>query len=145
MGRIVHIEGPGKERNLLCREIVIALNEFIGLSNINSEAKDIAAYIVICLEAINATIEQSVSAWEKRGYWVKSDRFRIEWYWIEQLAPEMKAAVISEDWDVVIRIAGQIGSKLNKVKKPKRIQLNKPWIGAWDKLSIVKKLSRELS
>ena len=42
------------------------------------------------LEAIDESIEQSVAAWEKRGYWLKADRFRQEWRWAGDLGRRMR-------------------------------------------------------
>ena len=44
-------------------------------------SRDLAAFIAISLEKIFETVETSVVAWEKKGYWVKADRFRLEWEW----------------------------------------------------------------
>ena len=41
-------------------------------------------------------IDSSVAAWEKRGYWVKADRFRMEWAWAGSLAEKMRTAMRKE-------------------------------------------------
>jgi hypothetical protein len=46
------------------------------------EQADLLAYLTLLLERISATVERSASAWEKRGYWVKADRLRLEWAWV---------------------------------------------------------------
>ena len=43
--------------------------------------------MVLALEEIAVSIDVSVQAWEKRDYWVKADRFRMEWEWAGALGP----------------------------------------------------------
>jgi hypothetical protein len=80
-------------------------------------------------------VEASVTPWEKRGYWVKADRFRLEWIWTNQLGSKMSTALIEEDWQTIAITAGQITEKFKDVKIPKRHSLGTPWVGAWGKMS----------
>jgi hypothetical protein len=98
------------------------------------QARDQAAYISLALAEISRTIDTSVAAWEKRGYWLKADRFRLEWAWSEQLSKQMRKAVLEEDWARVATTAAAIAEKVRTVKLPERHRLGTPWIGAWDKL-----------
>ena len=82
------------------------------------------------LEEIASTIDLSVAAWEKRGYWVKADRFRMDWIWTEHLGGVMRQAVLSEDWATVARTVGQVGEKLSGVKVPLHNRVGTPWYGA---------------
>jgi hypothetical protein len=86
------------------------------------------------LEQIFKTIDVSVSAWEKRGYWVKADRFRMEWIWTESLGSRLRNAVLTEDWPVVAMTAAQVAEKLREIDVPKRHKLGTPWVGAWKKM-----------
>ena len=43
--------------------------------------KDLVAFVILALREIAAGIEKSVTAWEKRGYWVKADKYRMDWEW----------------------------------------------------------------
>jgi hypothetical protein len=100
----------------------------------DSKTRDLAAFIALALEAVAATIDASVDAWEKRGYWVKADRFRMDWYWSEQLGRAMRQAVLAEDWPTIALTAAQVAEKLSGVKVPQRNQLGTPWTGAMDRL-----------
>jgi hypothetical protein len=100
----------------------------------NKKTRDLAAFISIALEEIARTIDESVGAWEKRGYWIKADRFRMEWAWSERLGKTMRNAVLLEDWPQVAAAAAEVGLKLNAVKLPQRHRLGTPWEGAWEKL-----------
>lgn len=134
MGRLINLEGAGKQRALLQRSVVLALRELAIQEAVNDTTRDLAAHVVLSLRAITNTIDLSVEAWEKRGYWLKADKFRLEWAWAEKLGKSMEQALIKDDWQRVAIDAAQIAQKLNGVKLPKRHHLGTPWEGAWKKL-----------
>ncbi len=88
----------------------------------------------LLLILIHRTIDVSVGAWEKRGYWIKADRFRMDWAWTDKYSKEIKNAVLADDWARVALAAGQVAEKLKDVKVPQRNRLGTPWDGAWDRL-----------
>jgi hypothetical protein len=116
------------------RSIVLAVSELALQTETGDQARDLAAYISLALQAITNTVESSVQAWEKRGYWVKADRFRMEWIWAERLGNSMLQALLQDDWGSVATTAAQIAERSSKVKVPKNHRLGKPWEGAWQKL-----------
>jgi hypothetical protein len=134
LSRVIKIESAGKDRTQLVRAIVLALRELMRQTETNPLTYDLAAFISLSLKEIIETVDSSVSAWEKRGYWVKADRFRMEWTWAETLSQSMKQAVLSDDWAGVARAAAQVAEKLGDTKVPVRHKLGTPWTGAWDKL-----------
>ncbi|HWQ05553.1 MAG TPA: hypothetical protein VN452_09385 [Longilinea sp.] len=134
MSRVINPDSAGKERNRLSRSVVLALRELMRQNEPNEVAHDLAAYISLALLEINETVETSVVAWEKRGYWVKADRFRLDWEWSDRLGQSMYKAILSEDWATVATVAAQVGQKLVKVTLPARNRLGTPWVGAWQQL-----------
>lgn len=134
MSRIINPESAGKERTQLTRAIVLALRELMQKTVVDDQTRDLAAFIALSLAAIYETIDSSVAAWEKRGYWVKADRFRMDWVWTENLGVAMRTALISDDWATVALVSAQIMQKLKDVTVPKRHQLGTPWNGAWKRL-----------
>jgi hypothetical protein len=132
VGRVINPEGVGKERNRLVKSVVLALRELMKQSTADDQTRDLAAYIALALEEIAATIDVTVTAWEKRGYWIKADRFRMEWDWSSQLGQKMKKAVLEDDWGAVALTAAQIAQKLKDTELPKRNTQGKPWEGAWN-------------
>jgi hypothetical protein len=134
LGRVINPESAGKERTQLVRAVILALRELMRQSEPNREAHDLAAFIIIALQEISATIDVSVAAWEKRGYWVKADRFRMDWSWAEHLGPQLHQALLDEDWAAVAGVSVQIAQKLGDVKVPQRSRLGEPWVGAWERL-----------
>lgn len=134
MSRVINPESAGKERNLLVRSVVLALRELMQQTEPNQATKDLAAYVAMALSQIDRTVELSVSAWEKRGYWLKADRFRLDWAWANRLGEAMRTAVIDEDWGTVAITAGQVAQRLKDVDVPKRSGVGTPWIGARKRL-----------
>lgn len=134
MGRLINPDSAGKERTRLTKTVALAVRELAKQAAPGAESRDLAAYIALSLDGIAGTIDVSVTAWEKRGYWVKADKFRMEWLWAGRLAGKMRAAVLDEDWGGVAALAAQAAQKLNGVKVSENHRLGKPWGGAWQEI-----------
>jgi len=134
MSRVINPDSAGKERTRLTKAIVISIRELAKQTNPGAEARDLAAFIALALSSIAEGIDISVAAWEKRNYWVKADRFRMDWAWAGQLGEKMKTAILTDDWTSVALLSAQIGEKLNKVKVSDNHRMGKPWVGAWKQL-----------
>lgn len=134
MSRVINPNSSAKERTQLTRGIVLAIRELMRQTQPDQHTRDLAAFIALALEAIFATIDASVTAWEKRGYWLKADRFRMEWTWCETQARAMRKAVLAEDWPSVAMCAAQVAEKLKDIELPQRHRLGEPWVGAYEKL-----------
>ena len=83
MGRVIHLERAGKERNRLARQVLTAIRLLGQQEGIDERTRDLAAFVGLALEDLFATVDPTVEAWEKRGYWVKADRYRMEWRWTD--------------------------------------------------------------
>ena len=139
MSRIINPNSAGKERTKMTRALALAVRELAKTDPTRNtgqlnEARDLAAFIVLGLEIVEETVEPSVLAWEKRNYWVKADKFRMEWRWAGKLAAEMKVAALSEDWASVAPVAMQVAMKLQKIKISDKHRMGRPWQGSWGKL-----------
>ena len=134
LSRVINPNGVGKERTRLTRAIVLAIRELMKQTEPNNQTRDLAAFISIALQAVDETIDVSVTAWEKRGYWLKADRFRLEWDWAKLLSEKMQLALLAEDWPQIAALAVRIAEKLQNVKVPQKHRLGTPWAGAWEKL-----------
>jgi len=134
MSRIINLESAGKERTRLTRAIVLAVRELARQNGPSAESRDLAAYIALSLRAIADTIDVSVAAWEKRGYWVKADRFRMDWLWAGQFAEKIRLALLNENWGTVAALVARSAQKMNKVSVGENNRLGKPWAGAWQEL-----------
>ena len=134
MSRIIKQDSTGRLRATLVRGIALALRELSRQSATGDEARDLVAFIALALAEISAGIDPSVAAWEKRGYWVKADKFRMEWAWSGPLAAKMKAALSADDWAAVAGLAAQTAGKISNVQVAQRHRLGKPWLGAYQRL-----------
>jgi hypothetical protein len=134
LSRIVRLENSGNARRKLTSMIVIAVRQLIAQQEVDDSTSDLAAFIALALDEIHDSIEETVTAWEKRGYWIKADRFRLEWEWCDNYGTRMKDALQSEDWDAVAMLAARIAEKLSHVKIPNKHRMGEPWIGAYKRL-----------
>ncbi|MBL8062531.1 MAG: hypothetical protein JNK32_05900 [Anaerolineales bacterium] len=140
MSRIINPESVGKERTRLTKCIVLCIRELAKQSQVTPDAKDQAAFIALALQSISEGIDVSVVAWEKRDYWVKADKFRMEWMWSGQYAAKMKDAVLSDDWATIATLMPPIAQKFGKVVIAENHRLGKPWAGAYKLLALHQKL-----
>ncbi len=140
MSRVINPDSVGKERIRLTKSIVLCIRELAKQKEVSAEAKDLAAFIALALQAISDGIDTSVAAWEKRDYWVKADKFRMEWLWCGQLAEKMKTAVLTDDWAAIATLIPQIAIKFNKIEVSDNHRLGKPWAGANRLLAFHRKL-----
>ncbi len=134
MGRVIRTENISTERNRLMKAMAIALRELGKQAGFSSQARDLAAFIVLALENVAASIEASVLPWEKRDYWLKADRFRMDWAWVQPIAKQMRAALFSDDIGEVAASIAKLAEKLQSVDVSPKHRLGTPWVGAWEKL-----------
>ena len=135
MGRLINPESAGKQRTQLTKSIVLAVRALARQTEPGPESLDLAAFITLALQTIADGIDSSVLAWEKRGYWVKADKFRMEWMWTSEYASKLKSAVRSEDWGTIAMLAMQTAQKLGKIQVSDNHTLGKPWTGAFRQLT----------
>ncbi len=140
MSRVINPDSVGKERTRLTKGIVLCIRQLAKQSKVTSETKDQAAYIALALQGIADGIDVSVVAWEKRDYWVKADKFRMEWMWAGQLAAKIKEAVLGDDWATIAMLIPQIAQRFNKIEVSDNHRLGVPWMGAYTLLALHRKL-----
>ncbi|HEX7556847.1 MAG TPA: hypothetical protein VF338_09500 [Leptolinea sp.] len=136
MSRIISTEGGTKERTRLCKAVVKAIRLLAQQQQPDDESRDLAAFIAIALDEIFKTVETSVIAWEKKDYWVKADRFRMEWEWSSRTSAVMSKAVLADDWGAVAATSGLIAQKLMRIQLAPRARIGTPWVGAFKQLKV---------
>jgi hypothetical protein len=136
LSRIISTEGGTKERTRLSKAVVKAIRLLAQQQQPNEETRDLAAFIAIALDEMYKTVETSVLAWEKKDYWVKADRFRMEWEWCNRTSTAMNKAVLSEDWGTVAATSGVIAQKLMKIQLAPGARIGTPWVGAYKQLKV---------
>ena len=133
MSRIISTESPGKIRSQHRRTIAEALRRLSQKTQFDAEARDLAALIVFCLHGIAGTIDQAIEAWEKRDYYMKAERFREKWRWLEPMTDQLSGIIYTGRWEELpIALAGLMPYFADvKVKQMTR----KPsvWQGAYEK------------
>lgn len=134
MGRLINSESAGKDRTRLTKTVVIAIRELLRQKEPGDLSRDLIACVLMSLDEIYETVDASVEAWEKRGYWLKADRFRMEWEWTRIIADRMRPLVLSENYGELIPMMVEILQALESVKVSENHRLGTPWSGAWDKL-----------
>jgi len=139
MSRVIAVESLGHERNRLSRQVVLAVRELMKQTEPDLRSKDLTSFIARALIDIHDTIDPSVTAWERKGYWVKADRFRLEWEWSYAYGEKLRKALLEEDWATIAATGVQIAQKLKNVRVPVRNRLGTPWEGAWAQLQVDQK------
>ncbi len=131
MTQIIKTTTPGKERARLSKAIVIAIREFMRQQEPDRTTKDLVAFVILALREIAAGIDKSVTAWEKRGYWVKADKYRLDWDWAGISADKLHRAFKDEDWGTIAALLLEIMRKFENIKVSDRHRMGKPWQGAY--------------
>ncbi|HOW08151.1 MAG TPA: hypothetical protein PLQ28_10040 [Flexilinea sp.] len=134
MSRVIRTGSASTERNRLKKALVLAIRELMKQSEPNETSRDLIAFILLCLERITETVEESAEAWEKRGYWLKADHFRMEWEWARLLAERIRPNVLTENYNKIIPDLIELSQSLNDVTISDSHRLGTPWLGAWDQL-----------
>ena len=135
MSRVINSESAGKDRTRLTKIVVIAIRELLRQKEPSDLSRDLIACILMSLDGIYDTVDASVEAWEKRGYWLKADRFRMDWQWTKLLADQMRPLVLAENYGELIPLMVQVLQALDSVKVSENHRLGTPWTGAWAELT----------
>lgn len=130
MTRIIATSTPGKERAQLSKAIVITIREFMRQKEPGKNTSDMVAFIILALKEIAEGIDKSVAAWEKRGYWVKADKYRMEWQWSGKIARNLEENFQKSDWGSIASTLIEIMGKFEDIKVSDRHRMGKPWVGA---------------
>lgn len=99
MPRIINTSNPSKLRNQARRTIAEMLRRLMTKKELDAEGRDMAAAIVYALRDIAATIDTTTEAWEKRNYYLKADRFRLEWEWVRPAAERLERLIRQGAWE----------------------------------------------
>ena len=134
MSRVINTNSPAKVRNRNRRTSAEILRRFGTKDAMDEEARDMAAQLVYALRAISGSVNQSVVAWEKRGYWIKADRFMREWQWSAEMAANVEDVLRNEAWDVMPRLLGELAPHLADIQIRKMTRPQSTWLGAYQKL-----------
>ncbi len=133
LGRVYNPNRPGKERDRFLKVIIVTINKLHNCSVGSDEFKDISAFLLLSTRAVTRSIETTTTAWEKRGYWIKADRFRLEWSWLDKYMNQLDRNIQNGEWDSIVKLADEIHHHLGEIPLLKKHRFGKPWLGAYKK------------
>ena len=134
MGRIVSVDSTGAQRQRLRRTIAESLNRLMAKRVLDDEARDLAALIVLSLREIDAGIDRSATAWEKRDYFVKADRLRADWAWVPRAADRMTVLIRGGDWARLPVVLASLAPRFADIQVIKLTRSSRSWQGAYRRL-----------
>jgi hypothetical protein len=134
VSRIIYTEAPGKIRHQYRRSIAEMLRRLSQKHRIDDEAKDQAALIVLCLQGMAETVDQTVQAWEKRDYWMKAERFRREWEWLDPMADQLARVIHAGRWNQLPSALAKLAPRFSDISVKRMTRDAEFWRGAYEKL-----------
>jgi hypothetical protein len=134
MSPVINTDSTGKERNQLMRTAAEILRRLSQKTEIDSDVKNMLALLVYCFREIEAGIDQSATAWEKRDYWVKAEELRQRWSWPGDTADQIQAMIFNEDWNRMPPIMVKLLPRFADIKITKLTRSESMWEGVYDKL-----------
>ncbi len=134
MARVINTNSPGKRRNAHMRTIAEILRHLSQKREVNQQTKDMVAMLVFCLRGVDATVEESISAWEKRGYWKKADDFQQKWWWSSLMADAIEKLLRDGNWDQIPEIMIKLYPHFADIQVNRMTRDPADWDGAYLKL-----------
>ncbi len=134
MSRVINTNNPGKVRNRNMRTIAEILRRIGSKSGLDGEARDMSAALVYLLREINESTLTTVEAWEKRGYWMKADRFLRKWDWAAEMAANFEDVIRNDAWDLMPRLFSELAPYIADVQVKNMTRSPAEWRGAYRKL-----------
>jgi hypothetical protein len=135
VSRVVRRESASRARAKLLQGIAMTLRETAGARDMGTDEMDQLAFLALSLEAVARSVDETATAWEKRDYWIKADRFRADWNWVEPLLRQLADALREKDWNSALQATRQLAGRVAMVKLPSRRRGSRIWEGAWQRWS----------
>ncbi len=136
MSRLINGPNPGTERNQLRRTIAEALRHLMTKKKLDEESKDLVALIVYSLRGVAVGVDQSARAWEKRDYFVKADKFRMDWAWAEKYANKLEVILRGELWNDLPLALAELAPKFSDITVTKFVRTDAMWKGRYRQLMV---------
>lgn len=134
MGRVINTNNPTTERNRNRRLIAELLRRLVSKRSVDEEARDMAATIVLALTEIDAGVRQTVSAWEKRDYWMKAERFLRDWGWVRESAANLDDVIRHEAWDLLPGLLLELSPQFADIQINRYTRDQDAWLGNYERL-----------
>src|SRR5260221_7470001 len=134
MSRVVNTDSVGKARNQHMRTAAEVMRCLSQKSELDEEAKDMAALLVFCFRDIEDGIEEAMLAWEKRNYWNKVEQFRQQWTWVGLSAAKLERVIRANAWDQLPAQLAGLFEHFSDITINKFTRSADAWEGAYDRL-----------
>ncbi len=134
MGRVINTNSPTKIRNYHRRTIAELLARLGRKQSIDAETKDMVATIIFSLRTLHEVAEETASAWEKRDYWMKAERFLRQWEWTQPLAANLEDVAREEAWDLLPQLMMDLFTQFSDVQVKSMTRTPDEWQGAYARL-----------
>ena len=134
MSRVINTANPGKRRNQLRRTIAELLRHLMFKRELDDEAKDMTAAMVFALREIAQTVEETTTAWEKRNYYLKADRFRSEWEWVLPAAERLEELAIQGHWQKLPHELARLAPHFKDIRIAKMTRSPSVWKASYQLL-----------
>jgi len=134
VSRVITTNSVGKQRRQLRRTIAEALRRLASKRTFDRESQDLAALIVFSLRRLEEGVDQTATAWEKRDYYLKADRFRLEWEWLDDTAYALESSLLLGQWDKIPEILVTLFPKFTDVTVVKYTRSSALWEGCYQRL-----------
>lgn len=134
MSRVITPDSPGKLRRQLMRTSAEIIRRLSLKHKVDDEARDMAALLVYCFREIDAGIDESVRAWEKRDYWVKAEQFRLRWAWVGKAADDLHQIIMTDEWDRLPPTLIKLLPEFRDIKISKFTRKPTLWQGSYKRL-----------
>src|SRR5258708_2082490 len=135
MSRVVNTDSVGKARNQRMRTAAEVLRRLSQKTELDDEAKDMAALLVFCFREIEDGIEESMVAWEKRNYWNKVEQFRQQWTWVGRASSKLEQIIRAESWDQLPALLASLFSHFSDITISKFTRDSEAWQGDYNPLN----------
>ena len=130
MSRVINSETPGKKRASILKLLVNLMPIMMKYQNETDKRNDLIAFIVLSLDEVEKSIMDTITPWEKRGYWTKAERFSADWRWVNPIKKEIIEAHIPKGWQDWPEAINELYTHLTDVK-PTRQKLGNFWEGSY--------------
>jgi hypothetical protein len=134
MSRVINIASPGSRRNAARRTIAEILRHLMFKRQLDDESRDMVAAVVFALRTIAETVEVTLEAWEKRDYFLKADRFRLEWEWVTPAARRLQDLAVAGHWEQLPAELAALAPRFGDIRISKMTRSEKDWLGSYQLL-----------
>ena len=93
-----------------------------------------SAALVFLLREVKATVDESAAAWEKRGYWMKVERFVRDYEWIPEMAANIDDVIRHGAWDLLPELLAELSPRFDDIQIKTMTRKPDAWRGAYRRL-----------